>query len=298
MRLFKSNAYAFLAIAFAAVMFMTACKNDDVDPDETNLTLSIDGLEDLGAGWNYEGWIIVDGSPVSTGLFTVDADGNLSQTEFAVDQENLDAASAFVLSVEPSPDSDPAPSEVKYLNGDFSGNDATLGTGVVGDFSAASGKYFFATPTTTSTTDDLSGVWFSDFVNGAPVNAFELPTLGAGWTYEGWAVIGGVPVSTGTFNDPASDDSGCPLCGTDNPAPPFPGEDFINDAPEGLNFPVDLSGMPIVISVEPVPDNSASPFALKPLLGTSVSPATPGDIYSMGQNLGSFPSGSVTRSSN
>ena len=49
--------------------------------------------------------------------------------------------------------------------------------------------------------------------------------------------------------------------------PPFPGEDFLVNAPSGLTFPADLSDATMVISIEPSPDNSPNPFTLKPLLG-------------------------------
>jgi hypothetical protein len=153
----------------------------------------------------YEGWVIVDGSPVTTGTFTVDADHNLSKTTFSVDATQLETATKFVLSIEPTEDTDPAPSAVKYLAGDFLGDDAAVNTGIVGDFSAASGKFIVAAPTTTSMDDDLSGVWFLDNSSGSPMASLVLPTLDASWVYEGWAVIGGQPVSTGTFTS----GSGC-----------------------------------------------------------------------------------------
>ena len=53
--------------------------------------------------------------------------------------------------------------------------------------------------------------------------------------------------------------------GDANNGPNYPGEDFLQNAPAGLTFPTDLKGMTIVISVEPVPDNSPNPFTLKPL---------------------------------
>jgi len=108
-----------------ALMF-TAC-SDDEDPVTTeSLTLNISGLEDLGSNFTYEGWIIVDGAPISTGTFDVDANGALSSTSFDIDAESLEAAATFVLTIEPRPDNDPAPSAVHVLAGDFSGSNATL----------------------------------------------------------------------------------------------------------------------------------------------------------------------------
>ncbi len=68
-------------------------------------------------------------------------------------------------------------------------------------------------------------------------------------------------VSTGRFTDPAKADSdkGGKAAGEDD-APPFPGQDFVDP-------PMSVVGKKIVISVEPMPDDSEAPFALKPLFG-------------------------------
>jgi len=279
-------------------LFFTACTDDEVVPTPTTtgeITLNLTSLDDLGADYVYEGWIIVDGNPVTTGTFTVDADRNLSQTTFTVDATQLESATTFVLSIEPTNDSDPAPSAVKYLAGDFAGDNATVNTGIVGDFSAAAGKFIVAAPTTASMDDDLSGVWFLDNSSGSPVASLELPILEAGWVYEGWAVIDGQPVSTGTFTAGDAADASSIYNGSDNPAPPFPGEDFIVNAPSGLTFPTELAETPIVISIEPVPDNSAAPFTLKPLI--KVTPAAPsiGMPYDLDNKNEDLPTGTVSR---
>ena len=282
----------------ALPLFFASCGDEEVIPTPATtgeITLNLTSLDDLGDDYVYEGWIIVDGNPVTTGTFTVDADRNLSQTTFTVDATQLEAATKFVLSIEPTVDTDPAPSAVKYLAGDFSGDDATVNTGIVGDFSAAAGKFIVAAPTTASMDDDLSGVWFLDNSSGSPVASLELPTLDAGWAYEGWAVIDGQPVSTGTFTAGNAADASSVYNGSDNPAPPFPGEDFIVNAPSGLTFPTELAETPIVISVEPVPDNSAAPFTLKPLI--KVTPATPsiGMPYDLDNKNADLPTGTVSR---
>ena len=46
------------------------------DGDHVDLALDFTGLETLGAAAVYEGWVIVDGLPVTTGRFNIDADGN------------------------------------------------------------------------------------------------------------------------------------------------------------------------------------------------------------------------------
>lgn len=246
-------------------IFATSCSDDDNAPTVANLTLNLDGLEALGDDFLYEGWIIVDGAPVSTGTFS---SVTFPQT-FAVDAIQLSNASKFVLTIEPAVDPDPAPAVTKILAGDFSGNSANVNSsGIVADFASASGKYILATPTDTDDTNEASGVWFLDNSSGSAVAGLNLPTLSDGWKYEGWVVFDGTPVSTGTFTTAnAADDNAAtsPFKGDAGNGPGYPGEDYLQNAPSGLTFPTDLKGRTIVISVEPSPDNSMAPFTLKPL---------------------------------
>ena len=278
-------------------IFATSCSSDDDNGLSTaDLTLNLTGLEELGTDFVYEGWIIVNGSPVSTGTFS---SVTFPQT-FTVDSDDLDAATTFVLSIEPSVDSDPAPAATKILAGDFSGSSASVNSnGIVGDFSASTGKYILATPTDGGAdTNEESGVWFLDNSSGSAMVGLDLPTLTDGWKYEGWAVIGGTPVSTGTFtsiNDFDDNASTTPFKGDAGDGPAFPGEDFLQNAPTGLTFPTDLKGMTIVISVEPSPDNSANPFTLKPLAHMVPINALDHTVIDMGAGPVSMLSGTVTR---
>lgn len=265
----KKLLLGFLAIS---TLVFTSCSEDDDNtpvPKTSNLTLNIEGLENLGSALKYEGWLIVGGAPISTGVFSVDDEGMLSQTSFEVEKENLEAATKFVLSIEPTEDNDPAPAATKILAGDFTNGEANVSSkNIVGDFSEATGKYILATPTDGMNNNEFSGVWFLDNSSGSAMKGLSLPELSAGWKYEGWVVIDGVPVSTGRFtNTDMADDnaSSSTFKGDEGNGPGFPGEDFIQNAPSGLTFPIDLKGKKVVISVEPSPDNSAKPFALKPL---------------------------------
>lgn len=281
-----------LGLAFAS------CDDSDDTPNFKNLTLNISGLEDLGDDYVYEGWIIVNGSPITTGRFNVDGTGTLSETSFKLDYEALTAASTFVLTIEPAVGDDPAPSDVHILAGDFDGNSGSLSisheAALGNDFSSVAGDYILATPTDGAMNNENSGLWFLSLASGSPAVGLTLPTLPAGWKYEGWAVIDGTPVTTGTFTNVMAADDFDGFSSTMNPGPPFPGEDFIINAPSGLTFPTDLAGGTAVISIEPDPDNSPNPFLLKPLVG-SISPSAVDHLtYSMGQNL-SFPTGTVSR---
>ncbi|MGY6650304.1 anti-sigma factor [Wenyingzhuangia sp. IMCC45574] len=305
----KILASAFLSLG---IMF-TSCNNDDdntVTEKSYNLDLSINGLENLGNDYVYEGWIIVNDAPVTTGVFTVDDNGTWSQKSFWVDQTALGTATAFVLTIEPADDSDPAPSATKLLVAPFANNTATVAANTIpgintsgdGVFTTAAGKYFLRTPTDETgdnNMNDENGIWFG--TPGAPPTAgfSGMPELDmdSGWRYEGWVVVDGTPISTGTFTSFSDRDSGNPFSGTEaNAGPPVPGEDFFLNAPDGVTFPLDVRGKTAVISIEPYPDNSAAPFAIKPLVSQIAMDAdTAPTAHDFGANLTSFPTGTITR---
>ena len=278
-------------------IFATSCSSDDDNnnPTNSNLTLNLNGLEALGNDFVYEGWIIVDGSPVSTGTFS----SVVFPQIFSVNTTQLNDATTFVLSIEPAIDSDLAPAATKILAGDFTGVSASVNSnGIVGNFSASTGTYILATPTDLDDTNEDSGVWFLDNSSGSPVTGLNLPTLTDGWKYEGWAVLNGTPISTGTFIDPAAADENATTSvfkGNAGNGPGYPGEDYLQNAPAGMTFPTDLRGATIVISVEPSPDNSPMPFTLKPLAHVVPGDALVHTAISMGTGPVTTISGSVTR---
>jgi len=282
---------------FALGIITVSCSPDDNPKRTSRLTLNLSGLEDLGSDFVYEGWIIVDGSPVSTGTFS---SVDFPQT-FNVDKSQLKKATTFVLSIEPAVDTDPSPAATKILAGDFIGDDASVDSnGIVGDFSNAAGAFFLRSPTdevdpgNPNNMNDHYGVWFG--TPGAPPTPnFVLPTLPAGWAYEGWVVGEAGPITTGVFTDFGGRDDFNLFSGDEfKLGPPIPGEDFFLNAPAGETFPLDVRGRTIVISVEPVPDNSPTPFSMKPLVGVAGQDTAPA-THNFGQNLGSLPTGQVSR---
>jgi hypothetical protein len=253
------------------------------------LELVFDGLEPLGPDYVYEGWIITGDGPVTSGRF--DAPDPGETLTFEIGDELRASATTFVLTIEPRFGDDPAPASTHMLAGRFEDgaaaltvdHPAALGT----DFSAAAGGFILETPSTGGVADDYDqGVWFLD-PSAGPGPSLELPELPEGWTYEGWVVTGDGPLSTGRFRSAsnADDDGAGPTAGPDG-SPPFPGQDFI--AP-----PLSLIGLPVVVSVEPMPDDSPAPFAIKPLVGTAAD-AGRGGFQSLG-NTGrdTLPTGSA-----
>lgn len=294
-------------IALVLLLFSAACDDDDtplvVAPAET-LTLSFQGLEPLANGFHYEGWAIVGGAAIPTGKFNVAAGGGLEALDgspitggaFETGVE-LGGATAVVITIEPSGDVDVVPADTHIVAGTVASGSASLTVGAAealgDDFAASTGKYILATPTDLDTGNENSGIWFLTNESGSAAVGLTLPVLPAGWAYEGWAVIDGTPVSTGRFLDPDGADDGAPFSGT-LAGPPFPGEDFLLNAPAGVTFPTDLAGQTAVISVEPEPDDSAAPFTLKPLTHAIDGAATNGVTFDMDNGAATLPTGTAT----
>ncbi len=280
-----------------------SCDNDDdtLEVTTASFELAITGLENLGDDFVYEGWIIVNGTPITTGVFSVNNDGQLSQTMFTVDKDDIMDATTFVLTIEPAVDDAPEPSATHILAGDFVGNNAAIsishGAALGNEFSTAMGDYILATPSTNSMDDENKGLWFLNNSSGSPIQGLNLPLLPNGWVYEGWGIINGMPVSSGRFTEVnVADLDGNPYAGTDNASlPGFPGEDFIMGTVNGLNLADATHISKVVISIEPAVDNSLDPFTFKPLVGSDLDlNSDTHTVMQLSQNL-NFPLGTVNR---
>jgi hypothetical protein len=285
----------------SAALLIVACGGEGM----RTLDLDFTGVEPLMNDYHYEGWAIIDGEAKSTGKFNVDAAGDfftltgveIPDGEFDVDYD-LDDATAIVITIEPAGDTDEIPSDTKFLAGDVVSDVADLSVdapeALGDDFTMATGKVILATPTNGGSTNELSGIWFLDLGTGMPAVGLSLPVLPTGWKYEGWAVISGQPVTSGKFTEVDEEDESAPYSGP-QAGPPFPGEDYLENAPAGLVFPTDLSGGTVVISIEPDPDDDTAPFALKPLVYQLPDPAQDHFTYDMdNQAAATFSTGTAT----
>lgn len=80
----------------------------DAHPDHT-LRFDLENVTPLGDGYVYEGWAIIGGDPMSTGRFTVDAEGGTTPASFTLTPEQVYDLSTFVITIEPAVGDDPAP---------------------------------------------------------------------------------------------------------------------------------------------------------------------------------------------
>ena len=268
------NKFLFISISCTSLL---ACGGTEADmSDDASLQLEMSTLPDLGADFVYEGWLIVDDSPVSTGSFVIDGDGAPTPASFTASAEDAANATLFVLTIEPANDPDPAPSSTHILAGAFDGEVATLSidhpAALATDFTDATGSFILATPTTGDSSLPAQGIWFLA-PGDTPSSSLQLPDLPAGWVYEGWVAGESGATSTGRFTSASGMDSdgAGPSKGPSGDGPAFPGADFINPA-----MVLNDGGTAAVISVEPDPDTSPDPFLMKPLvlspIGSEVAP--------------------------
>ena len=292
-----------MASLLSLALILAGCGGTDA-PTKT-LRLAFTGLTQLQSDFAYEGWLIIDGKPRSTGRFNADASGALVGTagavlangDFTLDAAlSADAARATNVVVTIEKANVPGPSKSHYFAGALSGVTATLTVAAPqalgSDFASAAGKFILAAPTDSAPAHNLSGLWFIDLTSGSPAAGLTLPALPAGWVYEGWALIGNTPVSTGRFTAASGADQAAPYSGT-NSGPAFPGEDFLHNAPSGVTFPTNLQGGKAVISIEPDPDDSPAPFALKPLLANIAAAAADHTTYALANQAATFPTGTA-----
>lgn len=241
-------------------------------PRRYEIRLEVSGLEPL-SGAFYEVWAVHGERKISAGGFNVGEDGNLvdgfGHGAVFTSPRDPARADAIVVTIEPLPDPDPGPSGIVVLEGEPNRDRAKLR--FPARLGRVAGTFILATPTDDAADDETAGVWFLDPAAG-PGPSLTLPALPDGWVWEGWGVTQGVPLSTGRFTSPSGSDSAAPFSGP-NPAPPFPGEDFLVDLPMSIASPVDLAdgSSAIVLTIEPdldgVDPTGDGPFSIKPLIG-------------------------------
>ena len=254
---------------------------------------------------HYEGWAILDGSPVSTGKFNVDdagmpvgLGGGGVIDEFAAGVD-ISGATDIKISIEPPGDNDEIPSGLIIVDGPVTDAVAELMTSVPGLEilqTMTTGQFILATPSDNPDVpdNDNQGTWWLTMPGPNP-GFSHLPDIGPSWAYEGSVVDMSdpdhpIPYSTGRFamaEGHDSDEAGC-----NGGGPPFPGQDFVEfQCPPELVL--DTGNFAAVLTIEPEPDALAGPFQLKPLAG-------PIPIDGVGQNhemtnqvIDTFPTGTA-----
>lgn len=275
------------------------------------VTFSFQNLPPLDGGLNYQAWAVEFdngaywGSPIQmfnineSGQIVDPATGGVLSGEF---EAGVSAGQLYGIQVtiEMSDSLVSQPSGTYILGGTMVDGTANLGQeswlSLASPFNSIAGRYFLGTPSDDVDDNELSGVWFADYNGGDPIRGLDLPQAPTGWDYEGWAIFGDDTVSTGKFYTPEIPDT-LNIFGGLTGNFPFPGQDFLANAPEGLVFPTDLSGIPILVTMELAdsfdiePD---SPFWFGLLEATIPLDAEPHTNYDMASLSPIMPRGTAT----
>jgi hypothetical protein len=290
----------FLILAVSMISFW-GCEyfENSTTLNSSSLELNITGLPQLADTLTYVAWFDNDDRPP---VFIKQLSPNAQGDVFFKEEQKLgflDSAQIFLVTVERKSQLTAAnftASSRIVLSGRFVNGlcNLTLGESFT-NFSQTSAKYTLYTPTDGDpASNPFGGIWFVDSVDANnTVAGLNIPVLSAGWIYEGWIEVNGNKLSTGRFRNPKLADLFNGYSAT-TASLPFPGEDFINNAPSGFTFPLNLRGAKSYISLE---INNGSTKGNTPLI-VLYEASIPNDAvsqksYSMTLKTVSYPKGSA-----
>lgn len=291
-------------ILAATALFVAGCDSGDVVEQEVakvQVRLELENLPPLEDGFAYQAWARIGFEDHPSERFNVaengsfvNGGGQFIQNAFIFPIDLSEASRVFVT-IENKSDSDEEPSGTVVLAGDVSGSVAALSTAhpmALGtSFEGQTGTFMLLNWASGASPDETSGLWFMGGSRSNPTAGLSLPSLPEGWVYEGWIDKGGALVSTGAFREDDTHDLERRYSQTDTPG--FPGEDFLENAPDGVTFPLDPSGGTVHVTVEPFPDDTAAPFGIFVLSGTVPSSPTAATAYPLNTAVAA-PEGTAT----
>jgi len=278
------------------IITFSGCKNDPdivtVADDGTQMTINLQNLPAIGDTVKYVVWI--EGLDYYAKLGVIDNIASQSANKtFAPLLENLRKANAVIVTIQSA--NDTVPGNLRILSGGIQANKGSLNIFNVTSIGAAldttTAVYSLFTPTDTVNTQQKSGLWFVNYNGGSLLpGLINLPELSAGWKYEGHVHTGTTMLSTGRFTEADAADEQAAYSSTHRQIN-FPGEDFLNNPPAGITFPVDLAGANVSIVI--VPSNNVFQNGITIFSAQIPADAAPFTNYNMDkQNV--FPAGNFT----
>ena len=313
-RLSSANRFTFPSLArragslvLLAAMLLPACGDPPVVPsplpralgDVRGVIAVFEGLRTLPQEVGIYGlWITSTDAAGFLGTFninesgqTVDRYGNLIE-RFTTYDVNLAKALSVVVSVELFNSNPEAPSGNIILQGPFSEGVAQMSVPVPNAIESATGTYRVQTPTDGPDTNEASGIWAID-AEGNPT--LDLPEATAGYVYEHFIYIDGREIIMGRFN--VADELDTINAYDDDlfPPPEVPGDDFLRNEPGGLDFPTNLGGSRLIVTLEPRVLDSITPSQLVVFEAFLPLGLVGGETITMTNLTANFPTGTVTQ---
>lgn len=222
---------------------------------------------------------------------TVDRDGNLIP-RFTTPDVNLAKALSVVVSVELFNSNPETPSGNVIMQGPFSEGVAQMSVPIPNAIQSAAGTYRVQTPTDGPDTNEASGIWAID-ADGNP--SLDLPEATAGYVYEHFLFLEGREIIMGRFNVVDEPDSINAYIDDLFPPPEVPGDDFLRNEPAGLDFPTNVGGSLLIVTLEPRVLDSIHPSQLVVLEAVLPLGLVGGETITMINRTANFPTGTVTQ---
>ena len=263
-----------LTLAGITALLALGCGGDDGPTQPTiensKLILNFYNTPPLASGWMYQIWTYKGGQWSAGATFNVNANGHLVNAQGqTISGDKLTFSELDLTTCDSLQVTFGASSAAGDINGQLVLLTAEIGTShsprleaPLKEATGARDLYFiFGTPSDQTSDNELSGIWFAGVDHQSP-GLDSLPDLPEGWIFEGWAYRGGVHLSTGKFSSSSGPDQNCRYYSCSAAVPAFPGEDFLQNAPAGIEFPFSFDeGDTILVSLEPVDDpNPNDPF--------------------------------------
>lgn len=186
--------------------------------------------------------------------FVTDLNGRPLNNTIVLPGNDFSQAKSYLVTIENGDQEPTKPSATIILNGTVAKGNVWPLTFPI-DLTKVSGSYLLATPTNGPATNETSGIWFLKIAGNSHEQAsLNLPVAPAGWVYEGWVTTDNANLTTGRFTNPAEKDGFSNYSGP-RAYPPFPGEDFLTNAPtdQSVIFPLNLADgqSKVTIGLEP-----------------------------------------------
>jgi len=291
-------------VLFTAFLLFTGCDSGDVVEQEVaklQIRLELENLPPLQDGFAYQAFARLGAEIHATDKFNttengsfVNAAGQFIQNTLTFDVDVSEASVIFVT-IQEKRDSNDEPSGTVVFAGDLSGSVANLTQSHPSAFGVSlngqTGSFMLMSYVANAQPSDVSGLWFVEGSKAAPRAGLSLPALPEGWHYEGWIEVGGTLISTGAFRDNEGADAARQYSNSDTPL--FPGEDFEENAPDGVTFPLNPAGGTVHVTVEPFPDDTVEPYGFFVMTGSVPSSPAAETAYTLSSNLVA-PSGTAT----
>jgi len=219
----------------------------------------------------------------------VDVEGN-PQPEFRTEEFAMRNINGLLVTIEIQGGNWEAPSGMQILSGTYIDRVANLIVPISTAITSAGGSLRVFTPTDGPNTNETSGFWMVDAAGDPSLN---VPDTSAALEYETYIEIGGQNLNVGRFESAGTADDFCRFCAenADFPPPERPGDDLLENTPEGLVFPTDISGATVRISLEGRFNDFVGQSQLVVLEAVLPAGLTGGEIISFTNLAGSFPTG-------